>query len=189
MSYLADISVWLQPWGPIGWGAAGLATFLVLLSVLTLIRMGSAWVRSKHEIASYSEKQRSSISVNPIDDLFERKRFLVSEFYHPFLEENTGKVFRECEIMGPGNVLLTGHTDMPRPKFRQCEFVVVDPKKPMYSVVCFKDSSFVDCSFYRVSFFVTAEMVRELKKQVIYTGTYIGDKPLHVVSDGKFGEI
>lgn len=189
MYYLSAISDWLEPWGPIGWAAVGLATFLVLLFSIVVVGMGVAWRRGRDQLTEFSRRHLETASVNPLEEAFERKRFKADDFYHPFFEENHNKVFRNCEIVGPCNIVLNGMTNMPRAKFRECDWVIVDCAKPLHGAVGFNNSSFYDCGFYRITFFVEANFARDLKRQALTNGKSGSSEPLNIVSDGTFGRI
>lgn len=189
MTYFATISEWLEPWGPIGWASVGLATFVLLVFALTLVNMARAWTNGRRVMAEFTARHLTTTATNPLQDTFEKERIKAWDFYHPFFEHNNQKTFRACEIVGPCNVLLNGVTNMPKSKFRECEFVIVDPSKGMKGVVSFNDCSFFDCTFYRITFFASAEYARDVKRQILESGTYSGPEPLNVISDGHFGKI
>lgn len=189
ISWMSSFTDWMAPWGPLGWLAAGLATSLFVAGVLTLIRMGMSWKRSKDALVEFTERHVTSTSVNPLKRDFSEQRVNLWDFYHPYFEENREKTFRNCELMGPCNISLSGITQMPRAKLRDCDFVIVGLGKPMKGVVAFADCSFIDCAFYRVTFFVDAGLARSLKSQMLATGVFEGDEPINVISDGTFGAI
>lgn len=91
--------------------------------------------------------------------------------------------------MGPCNVVLEGNTQMPRMRVRDCDFVIVDPGKGMKGVTGFENCNFIDCAFYRVTFFMTASTARDLKRQILETGKSDGPDPMNIISDGRYGSI
>ena len=140
------------------------------------------WARSRRSLKRFSEKLALSSAVNPLAKEFTNQRIKLSDFYHPWFHEYDKVIFRNCELYGPCNVFFSGHVTLNGGGNDDTEIVIVYEGAQLRSVVVFKNATFIDCRWYRVTFYVHADQARRMKaKMRIPQDT--------VISDGKFGVI
>lgn len=163
MTYLAAITEWLKPWGPIAWGVIFLVTLIIVAAVIIGGRAISAWAFTKRALGRYSDATLNTQSANPLDQEFIRKRLNLADFYHPHFVVNSKKHFRGCELFGPCQVAIMSHTTLANCNFNDCDVVVVDPSKPLHGAIAFAETEFLNCEFYRVTLLVPATIARMMK--------------------------
>jgi hypothetical protein len=158
MTTLAAFSGWLSVYGPVAWGAIGLLSMLV--AALGYFVYAAAAERSANAAytRSLSIVQRS---VNPLQSVFDTERFAVADFARLIGTPYDGKMFRACEIHGPGALGLGTDCQVNRATFFQCDLVAV-PRTPVYvyTAVPFVRSTFEGCTFVRVTIFMPVSVAK-----------------------------
>src|SRR5258708_7851914 len=177
MGYLAAITDWMAPWGPIGWAATGFFFLAVVISFYALYW----WARSRRDLTEFSEKAAQSISINVLEDLFVKKKINLSDFYHPFLRATKHAKFQDCELFGPCSIVLDGGK-IERSNFHYCDVVIVGKKSEgARGIAKFDFCIFERCDFFRVTFFMTKAQYLDLERD-------IGAKGVNIISDGSLGD-
>jgi hypothetical protein len=161
MSYLASLNPALTP---LAWGFIGMATFLVLYVVLVGGVAAWSWALGRRAVARLSDHQLQTSTVNPLDPLLERKRVALRDFYHPFFAAHQGSHFRDCEIYGPGAVVLSGTQMFEECTFRSCDFIAVRPGAPINSAVAFDSPRFFRTTLFRVTFYLSPEDAQRMRE-------------------------
>lgn len=176
MAYLASASAWIAAYGPIGWGAAAVATMLLLAVVFWFVGVA----REKFVLARFAERQARAATVNPLARRFESQRIRLADFYHPFFKLNEGQRFEHCELFGPAHVAIFGSI-IRHSGFYDCEAVIVREGIGVKGVVGFRDCAFEHCSFFRTTFYMSKAQYLQMKEAV-------GEGP-PVISDGTAGKL
>ncbi len=159
MTYLAKISLWLAPWGPIAWGAIGLCSSLIIaLLIMSFVKIRNINVNSRY-ISAVIERPKN---VNPLRDNFEKEKILLSDFYSPFSIHNERKTFKNCEIHGPGSLLMAQRSNLIGPHMHQCDMIIFDPTKPVQSAVIFSETSFFECKFFNLSLMLVVPNAQQI---------------------------
>lgn len=141
-------------YSPLSWVCAGFSGLLAAALTYNITASGRAkWVRARYDARMLAQGGL----IDPLERTFERKRIYLNEFClpsHPLIE---GKIFIECEIIGPANIIfLSGNniTDARLPKVDT--FYMRHGANPNHGYV-FKDCLFRGCNFSRISFMVQHE--------------------------------
>jgi hypothetical protein len=137
--------------------------FALLLIALFAV---SAWAANQKAVARFTEAAVGAAKINPLDPEFVRKRINLTDFYHPHFRANRGKHFRECELFGPAQIVLSGTGNLMHCSFAYCDVVVIAVGSAVHSVIAFEECDFSKCSFYNVTFLVDAGMAKTMKTQV-----------------------
>jgi len=182
MTYLAAVTEWLRPWGPVGWGVIGLLTFLLVAIVLVAGRAIAAWAASRRALARYTEAAVSTVKINPLDNEFVRQRINLSDFYHPHFRLNASKHFRECELFGPALIVFQGNGSLSSPTMVDCDIVIVAQGSMVHGAIGFLDTEFHRCAFYNVTLLCDAVMAKKMKAAM--SGGF-----MNIISDGSCGPI
>ncbi len=165
MTYLAAISSWVQPWGPVGWGAIGLFSFLVLVTGSALGSYLRSSAVASRALAKFSEDSSKTTYMNVLSDSFSKQRMRLSDFYHPFFRTKRHAKFTDCEIYGPGSMFAFGaffdHTS-----FIECDVVVVNEPISSFTLTAFENCTFERCIFYRVTLFVTKGQAQDMERSI-----------------------
>lgn len=93
--------------------------------------------------------------INPLDNRFVGQRIYLSDLLPPIGLQVANKEFRDCEIIGPANLVFQSHVDG-RSELIECSFyqsdgVVTDDQMFLNNVIGLIDCSFRNCSFYKVT--------------------------------------
>lgn len=139
VSYLTAV---MSGYSPLSWVACGLLGLLITSLVFWLGTFGY----SKILLAQRTAEIMAEISVNPLEERFERKKIRLIDFYSPQYVVHKNKDFRNCHVVGPGLVYFRGlHAD--GIEFRHVQIVIgkSDPVKPtlIWGITAFENCKFV----------------------------------------------
>ncbi|HKQ24070.1 MAG TPA: hypothetical protein VJT81_06465 [Burkholderiales bacterium] len=176
MTYLAAVSQWLEPFGPVAWGAAGLLALLIMAIALALLGIA----RTKFVAANFAEKFNNVTSVNPMAGRYERQRVRLADFFHPFYRPIEDARFENCDLLGPAHLVFVGNTIIGNSSFYDCEIVIVKPNAVVRGVTGFKDCHINRCRLFRLTLYMPKDAFLKTKAQM-------GGNELTVISDGTAG--
>ncbi len=145
-AWVSYLTAAMSSYSPLSWLACG---FLGLL-ITSLVFWLGAFGYSKILLARRTAEIMAEISVNPLEERFERKKIRLGDFYNPQYLAHKNKDFRNCHIAGPGLVYFKGlHAD--GVEFRQVQIVIgkSDPVNPItiWGVTTFENCKFVGGAF------------------------------------------
>lgn len=113
---------WIRPYGPIAHLAVGLLVCLITVFIMYVI----AAIRKKNAEPFYAKSISTSVrSVNPLDNIFERKSINISDFHSHFGIVNEGKTFNDCNFHGPGAMAMMNEIALYSPRMYHCDIVRV----------------------------------------------------------------
>lgn len=176
MSYLAAISHWLAPYGPVAWGAVGIASVLVLALIYWLY--GTA--RVKIGVSDYVRAKAQTAAVNVLAPTHNNERIDLPQFFHPFYKPTEHVRFENCELFGPASLVIDGCTIV-NSGFFDCELVIARPDRPIKGAMVFKHCTITRCSLFRVTFLMKYDTYKNLPDEM--------KKGLVLISDGRIGDI
>ncbi len=152
MTYLATISSWLEAYGPVGYGAAGLLSVLVVC----LIYFIYAIARERIWMTEYIRRKSETSSAHVLAPIHEFEKINLSDFFHPFYRPTSHARFENCDLMGPAMVVADGCV-FSQGGFNDCEIVIVNPTTPIRGAMRFNLCTFVRCNLFRVTFLMNRE--------------------------------
>ena len=180
MSYLASVTAWLRPWGPIGYGAIGYLTFV-------MTALGSAYIyylislaREKSTVAAYVARSMQTIATNVLAPTHNHERIRLADFFHPFYKPTKNVRFEDCELHGPANIFLAGGT-MVDSTFADCEIIITRSDRPMRGILVFENCMILRCEVYRATLLMDITHYNGIPAPM--------RAALPVVSDGRIGDI
>lgn len=176
MTYLATITEWLKPWGPIAYGAIALST--VIIGGLVYALVGT--VRAKLMLVQIYDRTSKSSNINVLLDKFERTKIRVADFFHPYGKIIENVKFQDCEIYGPTPMFVL-YCTFQDGSFTNCDVVILDSGVNMTGAVAFKQCIFERSHFYNVTLFVTRGMYDDMVRQL--------GSPLNVISGMSGGQL
>jgi hypothetical protein len=165
MGYLASITSWLKPWGPVAWGAAGIIAACAIGLAYAVISLIVAKKSAQYARANLDNKlSNNSSTVNPLDRQFDRLIINIRDLFIPYQPLLIGKTFVECDLIGPG-VLMFDRCDLISPIMSACSHVVYNPEKkhPVMGAVGFSSSRFERCRFISITFLINPELAMILE--------------------------
>jgi hypothetical protein len=174
--YLGSITDWAHAAGPLGW--AVIAIFTMVVAAFGYAAYGYATMQ--RSLARYGNAKAEAGHTNPLAPVHQHERIDLSQFYHPFHKATEKVRFENCELMGPASIFLDGCV-LNEGLFRECDVVVVRPDRPVSGVTKFQFCHFVNCKFFRVTFFMPYDHYKDFQK--------IGGQPMKIISDGQIGDI
>jgi hypothetical protein len=134
---LAALSDWLNAWGPIGWGAAGLIGALVVAFCYYLISFGYA----RWTVAREARRIIDRAGINPLADHFETQSIVVTDLFNRDYIPHEGKTFRNCYLQGPASVFISGGS-MIGVTFKNCQVVLIREPIAVVGVTAFRECLF-----------------------------------------------
>jgi hypothetical protein len=140
-AYLATITKWLEPWGPIGWGVAVFAGAIIAVAIYEAV----VWTSSRKFMNRFVTRALKTSTVNPLLNEFNKNRIKLDIFYNPYYVSVRGKRFTECQLWGPSFIAITGsRSAMVGCEFRRVQVVIVKENIPIWGVTNFEDCSFIE---------------------------------------------
>lgn len=152
MTYLASISNWLRPYGPVAWGMVALLTLIGF----ALIFMAYAWGRHRLTMANLLTIKASTSKGNILAPAHEYEYLDLGEFYLPGVMSVSNKRFEHCHLLGPLSVVLAEHCTIAHCGFVDCDVVVVDEGAGLSNVLVFKDVNILHSRIQNVTFVMGA---------------------------------
>lgn len=181
MTYLASITKWLEPWGPIAWGAVGLGSVLIANLGVAIAFYIYSLSRQRVVQARYVDAKINSSSVNVLAPIHQNERINLIDFFHPFYKPINQMRFENCDLMGPCNLALQEGCSFLGCNMEACEIVVVRPHVPITGATAFAGCQFINCRIFRATLLMNS-------------ATYNALPPLFkanvlVISDGTAGRL
>ncbi|MEP2757862.1 hypothetical protein [Parvibaculum sp.] len=172
MTYLAAVTDWLEPWGPVGYGAVGLVSAVFIAASISSIYAVFSWGKQRSANARATDRYyEAGDRINPLETAFVAKRINLSDLLPPLGDTISAKTFRNCELVGPLNIFPNGCT-ISNCGYVNCDHVVITAR-PMengylahrvHNGYVFEHCQFIDCKFFFVSFLVPAMGVEDFTK-------------------------
>ncbi len=101
LSYLATITAWIKPWGPVGYGAVGLATALVIYLILSFGYSFIGRARERSAQADYIRSRARQSTVNVLAPVHSHEKIELSQFFNHFYLPTENVRFEDCNLIGP----------------------------------------------------------------------------------------
>jgi uncharacterized membrane protein YeaQ/YmgE (transglycosylase-associated protein family) len=95
----------LEPWGPIGYMATGLAGALIAAWCLALVGF---WLERMARARFIVEAAVTPRTINPLEQTFIKLKISLQDCFSPFMTLNEGKTFIECHLHGHAIVVMLG---------------------------------------------------------------------------------
>ena len=176
MSYLASISGFLEPYGPVVYGVVGLLSLLLFALVYWIYGMAI----SKVALAGYTKRKTEASGASVLSPVQENRQLNLADFYHPYFRSTENVRFENCDLMGPALVHIDG-CNLRDGGMVDCEIVIARPDRGIKGAVAFKFCTFVRCHFYRATFVLSIDQYRN------FPDYFRQNVP--VISDGRIGDI
>lgn len=148
-----------QDYSPLSWVIAGFLGMLAWSTIKLIMALAAKWQSNKILADKYVEHKHT---INPLDDVFTKKKIDVSDFFSPIGESVSNKTFKKCEIHGIGAIaLIDGNAITGNSRLHSCNLVEI-PNGTMKSgpEVAFYDSQFIDCKFYFLTIYLDPEIIK-----------------------------
>jgi hypothetical protein len=137
---------------PFSWIVASLLAAFVMALIIVLL----AWAYRIRIRTKYDAKfLGSSGPISPMAKTFEDQRIYLNDFClpsHPFIDNKT---FIDCEIIGPANIMLAFGNSATENREPRLDAVVLNGKNQFTNGFVFRNCIFRQCSFQRITLFVT----------------------------------
>lgn len=140
---------------PLGYAIGAVAGLLAFIVGRALWMAGRNWkvdAKIKERLSS------DSSPFEPMARVYENKRLFLKDLIPPGGAVIVGRTFINCEIIGPGNIVvnLRSSEKLPFPVFRgnlhvDVDFVQIDTKVTTKNAIHFPDCGFDGCTFYKVN--------------------------------------
>lgn len=179
ITYLASVSESVAAWGPVGVGAIGILSALLIwvgLAGAQSLRAKTAYLRAK---AQAIERWGDDVdNVNPLSKEFHTKRIRLSDLVNPITSHIEGKRFIDCELMGSANVLFYDNLKIDGLTMTNCDVVVLNEKEPMmvYNAIRLENCIIINCKIYGCTIIAFPFLAKTLSCSNIITLT--GDPEL-----------
>jgi hypothetical protein len=139
-------------YAPFSWVAAGFIGLFTYSLCYFLVSVGHGrFIRSRYDSRHLG---KSANVVNPMDQVFEKKRIFLNDFClpsQPFIHEKT---FIDCEIVGPANITLWDGNRVDEARLPKSDAVALTFDARPNNAYALTQCTFRRCSFQRVTFFI-----------------------------------
>jgi len=139
----------LNPFAPASYILSLFAGILIWMAGVSL---WSSLKKNQAERKRFQELSEPKSQINPLDDIFVKKRIWLSDLMLPDQNIIDQKKFIGCEFIGPAVVYISGST-VSSCIFSQTDFVYTTGKRS-YAGMCFQDCTITECKFTRTVFLV-----------------------------------
>jgi hypothetical protein len=163
-AYLSNSVSSIKALGPWGWLMAGITVSLAAAAILALIARAQLWrveAKFKELLSGDSSKFDS------MQQLFQDKRVFLRDLVPPGGRIIKGRKFINCEIIGPGNMIVMLKLDKQSyPTFKDntyhnVDFIQIDENKQSNTAIYFYDCDFDGCNFYSVNLLFYTRITEE----------------------------
>lgn len=175
-AYLASVSAFFMAYGPIVLGAVGLLAVLAIGAAVAMLGFG----RNRLAYAQYLRSKGLAQGTNVLSPTHTHERIQLHDFYHPFFKPTENVRFEQCDLMGPGNIYLSGCTLL-HCAFIECEIVIVRPDRAVTGAMQFKFCTLVRSRLFRATLVMNIEEYMKLPDDI--------RAGVRVVSDGRVGDL
>lgn len=157
MSYLSTGVSWINRFGLFGWASTGLIVFVLSSVAIGLLGRARLW---RAESKARERLTSNSSPFDPMEKVFRDKRLFLKDLAPLGRKEIKGRKFINCEIVGPGDIVIDMRSDdsKPFPTMRDNWFndvnlihVAVAEGKTIHNAVFFPDCDFEGCQFYSLN--------------------------------------
>lgn len=162
--YLSSITVWLEGAGPAGMAFIFISSALAISSIFYLSAKARLYRLSNRRALD----SINSTNTNPLDKKFEKQTIKLSEFYSPYYVSHHNKVFLDCDIVGPG-CLMMRNGSMNNCDMRHCQIVILKHPSELdlvFGVTVFDMPSLVDCRLLNCTLFMHLDSYNYLPENV-----------------------
>jgi hypothetical protein len=146
-SWKAAMTDWIAAYGPAGWVLFGILSAIVTALAFRITAAAIDALADARLKLSYTHRD---VSANPLSDSFEKEIVNIGDFYSPGPMIYKDKVFRNCEIRGPGTIFIDGNSRISSCKLHISIIETTDPIFPD-CIVVFINPTFLNCSMYRIT--------------------------------------
>ena len=163
MSYLASITTWLKPWGPVIWFAIGIIFSIIIglgiSSIYLIKRVGDA---RKARALLDTTISRDRDKINPLDRQFSQLIISPNDLFIHYEPVLRAKQFRECHFVGPGVMVFLDRCEMTHNRMTACNYVVFNEENNyrINGALGFVSSMFENCQFINITFIMPSKMAR-----------------------------
>ena len=145
---------WISEYGPVAWGAVVLVSALLIAMTFALM----AWYKRTQVRTLYDAKLlESGLFINPLDNVFERKRIFINDFVLPSHRIIQNKTFIDCDLIGPGTIYFRTMNQVQPIREPRVDIVWLSPTAVFYNGFIFDNCIFRNCSFQRITIFASLE--------------------------------
>jgi hypothetical protein len=139
------------------WLLVGILTSLLFSGVaLVVVLAVAAFEKARHLRVITYEPHLTNVT----KEVFERERINIGEFYSPFFISDN-KLFKECEIQGPGSIQFIGLNNMNECSFHMCDYIVVKDDDKLNTSAHFTNATFTKCKFVNVALYMPKGMAEK----------------------------
>lgn len=159
MTYLAGVTDWVWPWGPVGVGGIGLLSAISLWLGLSLAQQARAKSLVSRAEASAVERWKQVVdTVNPLQQEFHKQRIRLTDLAHPVSKRISGKKFTGCQLVGPANVAIVDRVTLMNSGFNSCDMILVKQEVFMRNGIALEACSIFDCELIECTIFVHPDL-------------------------------
>ena len=160
--YLANGVAFIAKLGPFGWWSAALIAFV--LSAAAFALLGYSRVKFV-EAKAKRDWLKPTSAIDPMDANFNNKRISIVDIMHPMTNKCANKTFTDCDIIGPGNIVLA-NCHLSGVSFNYCDIVIEKGNVQSPNFRFFADCTFLRGTIAGCTIFVSQEIYEIMKQGV-----------------------
>lgn len=152
VSYLAAITDWMKPWGPLGLGMCFVA--------VAFITVCGYWIYAKAKFLAFQNRMAKQFTernmVSAAQDEFKNSRINISDFFSPYYTVLQRKRFDKCQIWGPAQIYFPEGAVLQKCVLQQVQVVIVSAKI-VSGVTVFVNPIFTECDMCNLTWMMNRE--------------------------------
>lgn len=159
-AWISSYSTWVSQFGAVGWIFSGLfagLAFALILVAASVFRL--FWAKS----SAYAKWKRDVDTINPMDTEFNRKRVLIADLADPINKRVKGKIFTNCDLIGPANLIFIGKGSISNVGFIDCDLIEIKPGAKIYNSIVFEDCTIEKCRIGKCTLLLDSLWTKEFQ--------------------------
>lgn len=151
-----------------------------VIGLLAWVGISAAWsFRQQTQLTNrrFEALREPKSQINPLDQVFERKRIWINDLMIPGRITLKDKTFIDCEIYGPAVIAFFGDGTIHASEFSDCDLVLAKNPSTIKNALGFTKCNFNRCRFVDLTIIGDQSLYEALVKDVGTQGNWITYTP------------
>lgn len=167
---LSGISAWgvalsepFKKYAPISWIAAAISGAIL---GATLVWIWAVARRNLSYAALLNKASKDSARINILENSFNRQMIRMSDFSLPIPKPHKHKIFNECFLVGPANIVCVGTLILTDGHFINCDYVALKDGVQIFNAIPFENLTITGGTVTGITFLLSQDAVASLPPHV-----------------------
>lgn len=154
--YFGSTVHWINQFGAFGWWMAGLVGFF-----LASVSLGAvSWARQRWVISAAAVRlAERTDTANPLQREFHKLKINLQDMAHPITRQIRNKRFMDCQILGPGVLVIQNKNIISYCELTNCDAVKTSQGTMIYNGLLLDECEFLRCEFINFIFVASDNLI------------------------------